>query len=412
MLCICSACKGAAACLAVISVYVGKETVMGKAWILGGLRSFIGVKDRMYRNVPAEILGAGVLKNLVEKYRLEDEKIDLIIGGNAVGGGGNITRLAALEAGLLESIPAVTLDLQCGSALESIVMAAARIESGLADLVIAGGLESSSTQPIRHWNPNHPDFISGGSYTVAKFIPGRQGEQVMLEGAELTALLDRVDKEEMDPFILRSHRRASLARKEGSLSDIQVSVAGSRSDEGIRENMSQRLIDKLPFLLPDGKKITAANSCLMHDGAAFVILCSERYGRLNGLYPEASFCTASIVGADPFQSPKTAVLAAENLLERCGLNYREIDAFEVNEAFAVIDALFLRKFSGIEERFNVFGGALAYGHPYGASGAIILLHLMKALEKKNGRYGMCCVAAAGGIGSAVLIERTADTKGA
>lgn len=378
---------------------------MEKVWILGGLRSFIGVKDRMYRCVPAEILGAGVLKSLTERYHLDEREIDFVIGGNAVGGGGNITRLAALEAGLGETVPAVTLDLQCGSALESIVMAAAKIESGLADLVIAGGLESSSTQPIRTWNPNHPDCIPGGSYTVAKFIPGCQGEQVMLEGAELTALEEKVEKEEMDPWILRSHSRAAAAGREGALSDILISVAGSRKDEGIRENMSQKLIDRLPFLLPGGKKITAANACLMHDGAAFVILCSERYGRLRNLQPAAYFCNAAAVGADPLKSPKTAVQAADKLLSRAGLNYHEVDAFEVNEAFAVIDALFLRKFPGIEERYNRFGGALAYGHPYGASGAIILLHLLKALEKREGRYGLCCVAAAGGIGSAVLVER-------
>lgn len=216
---------------------------------------------------------------------------------------------------------------------------------------------------------------------------------------------EKVEKEEMDPWILRSHSRAAAAGREGALSDILISVAGSRKDEGIRENMSQKLIDRLPFLLPGGKKITAANACLMHDGAAFVILCSERYGSLRSLQPAAYFCNAAAVGADPLKSPKTAVLAADKLLSRAGLNYHEVDAFEVNEAFAVIDALFLRKFPGIEERYNRFGGALAYGHPYGASGAIILLHLLKALEKREGRYGLCCVAAAGGIGSAVLVER-------
>ena len=156
---------------------------MENVWILGGLRSFIGVKDGIYRHIPAEVLGAQVLKEIKNRFSLKDEEIDYIIGGNAVAGGGNITRLAALTAGLDEMIPAVTLDLQCGSALESITAAAAKIESGLADLVIAGGFESSSTQPVRMWNSNHPDYQEGKSYTVAKFIPDIQGEQVMLEGA-------------------------------------------------------------------------------------------------------------------------------------------------------------------------------------------------------------------------------------
>ena len=378
---------------------------MEKVWILGGLRSFIGVKDRMYRNVPAEVLGAEVLRAVIEKYQLAEHDIDFIIGGNAVGGGGNMTRLSALTAGIDEAVPAVTLDLQCGSALEAVTQAAAKIESGLADLVLAGGMESASTQPYRMWNPNHPQYEKDKAYTVAQFIPGKQGEQVMLEGAERTAIQERVEKQEMDRWVLESHRRAAKAAQDGVLSDIQVSVAGSRKDEGIRPSMSQKLIDRLPYLLPGGSVINAANACLMHDGAAFVVLCSEQYGISHGLKPEAVFCYGTAARGDPFMSPKTAVLAAEKLLQKTGLSPDAIDAFEVNEAFAVIDVLFERAFPGTWERYNRFGGALAYGHPYGVSGAMLLLHLLKSLEQSDGRYGICSVAAAGGIGTAVLVER-------
>ena len=378
---------------------------MENVWILGGLRSFIGVKDGIYRHIPAEVLGAQVLKEIKNRFSLKDEEIDYIIGGNAVAGGGNITRLAALTAGLDEMIPAVTLDLQCGSALESITAAAAKIESGLADLVIAGGFESSSTQPFRMWNPNHPDYQEGKCYTVAKFIPDLQGEQVMLEGAEKTALTENVTKAEMDPWVLLSHKRAAQAAKEGILSDIQLSIEGSRKDEGIRPSMSQRLLDRLPYILPGGKVITAANACLMHDGAAFVALCSEEYGKRHNLIPAAVLRFGTAVGGDPLMSPKTAVLAVEKLLKKSGLIYDQVDAFEVNEAFAVIDVLFDRAFPGMRERYNRFGGALAYGHPYGASGALLILHLLKSLESCGGHYGICAAAAAGGIGSAILLER-------
>ena len=378
---------------------------MDNVWILGGLRSFVGVKDGMYRKISAEILGAQVLKEIKNRFALKDNEIDYIIGGNAVAGGGNITRLTALTAGLSEEIPAVTLDLQCGSSLESIATAAAKIESGLADLVIAGGFESSSTQPFRMWNPNHPDYQEGKCYTVAKFIPDLQGEQVMLEGAEKTALTENVTKAEMDPWVLLSHKRAAQAAKEGILSDIQLSIEGSRKDEGIRPSMSQRLLDRLPYILPGGKVITAANACLMHDGAAFVALCSEEYGKRHNLTPAAVLRFGTAVGGDPLMSPKTAVLAVEKLLKKTGLTYGQIDAFEVNEAFAVIDVLFERAFPGTRERYNRFGGALAYGHPYGASGALLLLHLLKSLESCSGQYGICSVAAAGGIGSAILVER-------
>ncbi len=378
---------------------------MENVYILGGLRSYIGVKDGMYRHIPAEKLGAKVLKELVSKYELPVDKIDFIIGGNAVGGGGNITRLAALSAGMPERIPAVSLDLQCGSALEAITMAAAKIESGLADLVIAGGMESSSVQPNRIMSENHPEYDGGKVYTVAQFVPNKRGEQVMLEGAELTAIRENVTKEEMDAWVLRSHKRATEARNEGILEDITVSIEGSSRDEGIRPTMSKRLMDRLPYLLKDGKLITAANACLMHDGAAFVILCSERFMKQYGRKSEFRFRFGTAIGDDPMMSPKSAVSAAKAMLEKTGHSYQDIDAFEVNEAFAVIDVLFERAFPGIEDRYNIWGGALAYGHPYGVSGAMILLHLMKALKHKSGHLGMCCVAAAGGIGSSILIER-------
>ena len=378
---------------------------MENVWILGGLRSFIGVKDGIYRHIPAEVLGAQVLKEIKNRFLLKDEEIDYIIGGNAVAGGGNITRLAALTAGLDEMIPAVTLDLQCGSALESITAAAAKIESGLADLVIAGGFESSSTQPVRMWNSNHPDYQEGKSYTVAKFIPDIQGEQVMLEGAEKTALTENVTKAEMDSWVLLSHKRAAQAAKEGILSDIQLSIADSKKDEGIRPSMSQRLLDRLPCLLPGGSIITAANACLMHDGAAFVVLCSEAYRKKHGLTPQAAFRFGTAIGSDPFMSPKTAVLAIRKLLKQTALSIDAIHSLEVNEAYAVIDVLLEREFPGIRERLNPLGGALAYGHPYGASGAIILLHLLKDLELNQGRFGICGVAAAGGIGTTLLVEK-------
>lgn len=384
---------------------------MERVCILEGLRSFTGVRDGMYKHVPAEKLGAEVLRELVKRCRLEGSEIDLVVGGNAVGGGGNITRLAALEAGISETVPSVTVDLQCGSSLESITMAAAMIESGAAEVVVAGGFESSSTQPLRMWSPNHPDYVENKSYAVAKFIPDIQGEQVMLEGAELTALEEGVKKEEMDAWILRSHKRAALAAEKGILSDMVISVEGSRKDEGIRVGMNQRLIDRLPFILPEGKVITAANACLMNDGAAFVVLCSEKYAGKAGIQPKAYFRKGVSVGGNPMKSPKTAVLAAEKLMRETGLNYRDMDAYEVNEAFAVIDVLFHSRFPGVEDRYNIFGGALAYGHPYGASGAILLIHLIKALERKGGRYGICSVAAAGGIGSAVLIERGDEWNG-
>lgn len=143
---------------------------MENAYILGGLRSYVGVVNGMYRHIPAEVLGAEVLKQVMEKYQLCEP--DYIIAGNGVGAGGNIARLMALTAGVDISVPAFTVDVQCGSGLESIAVAAAKINSGEADVIIAGGFESSSTQPRRGYNPNHPDYTGDEWYSVAKFMPG------------------------------------------------------------------------------------------------------------------------------------------------------------------------------------------------------------------------------------------------
>lgn len=376
--------------------------MMDKVCLIGGLRSYIGLTGGIYKHVPAELLGAAVLKAVTEKYRVLPQQI---IAGNGVGAGGNIARLAALEAGLPESIPAVSVDVQCGSALEAVAMAAAKIEAGEADIIIAGGFESTSTQPRRGYNANHPDYKGEETYSVAKFMPGIHRETVMLEGAELTAERENISRAESDPWVLRSHKLAAQAAASGVLRDIIVPCFGAVRDEGIRPKMSQRLLDRLPCVLAGGRFTNAANACLTNDGAAFVVLASEKYAAGHGLTPQAKVRCGAAVGGDPLVSPKSAVLAVEALLQKAGFRHGEIAAYELNEAFAVIDVLFARAFPGHENGYNVFGGALAYGHPYGASGAIILLHLLKSLQKSGGRYGIASVAAAGGVGTALLIER-------
>ena len=375
---------------------------MNNAYILGGLRSFVGVVNGMYRHVPAELLGAEVLKQLLTRYPVHP---DYIIGGNGVGAGGNITRLMALEAGVEESVPAFTVDVQCGSGLESIATAAAKIAAGDADCVIAGGFESSSTQPRRGYSPNHPAYAGDSWYSVAKFMPGIHRETVMLEGAELAAEQEQITKEEMDAWVLRSHRLAAEARERGLLNNVAISVFGSTGDEGIRLRMSQRLLDRMPKVLPGGRFITAANSCLINDGAAWLVLCSEKYLQQQKLRPQARVLGSAACGGNPLVSPRTAITALEKLLARHGLQELDIDGFELNEAFAVIDVLFARAFPASLDKYNVFGGALAYGHPYGASGGIITLHLLESLRQRGGRLGCASVAAAGGVGTALLLER-------
>ena len=236
-------------------------------------------------------------------------------------------------------------------------------------------------------------------------MPDIHRETVMLEGAELTAEREHISRAESDPWVLRSHKLATQAAADGVLNDIIVPCFGAVRDEGIRPKMSQRLLDRLPCVLEGGSFTNAANACLTNDGAAFVLLTSESYAKAHNLAVQAKVRCSAAVGSGPLVSPKSAVLAVQALLQKAGLKHSQIDCFELNEAFAVIDVLFSRAFPGHEDGYNIFGGALAYGHPYGASGAIILLHLLKSLAKRGGRYGVASVAAAGGVGTALLIER-------
>ncbi|KPI48502.1 thiolase [Clostridioides difficile] len=376
---------------------------MEEVFILGGLRSHIGLKNGIFQFVQPESLGASVLKHLIEKYEID--KIDEIICGNAVGTGGNIARLMTLTAGVSNEVPAFTVDMQCASAMMSIDIAFSKIKSGQCDLIIAGGFESSSLQPMRTYHKNDKRYdIKNPNYIVAQFSPDDNSENSMLEGAERVAKLYQIKKTELDFWVKESHKRAKKAREDKVLEDIIYPIDNNTYDEGIRGKMSQRLLDRVPPILGKETITNAANSCLINDGASFIILCSKKYIENTKKKPKAKIVNACTIGTDANLSPTSAIKAMEKILEIEKINYLDISAVEFNEAFAVIDVLFQRKYPELIDRYNVFGGALAYGHPYGASGAIIALHLLKALEKTNGRYGICSIAAAGGLGSALLIE--------
>lgn len=373
-------------------------------YILGGLRSHIGICNGMYRHIPAQDLGAAVLRNIIKKYALIH--VDMIICGNAVSGGGNVTRLMALTAGLSEAVPAVTIDMQCSSGLESIAIGAAKIAAGQADIVIAGGFESASTQPMRVVSPNHPAYTGANdTYMTAQFMPGLWREQIMVETAEETAIETGITRDLCDAWALRSHTLAKAAADADLLSDIQVSIDGSCRDEGIRKHMSEKLLRRMPLILPNGRVQTAGNTCLTHDGAAMVVLCSHDYAAQHGVMPVGEIVDTCAVGVSPLRSPLGAVTSIGNILTANDLTEAAIDCFEVNEAFACIDELFARAYPTCVDRYNILGGALAYGHPYGATGAILVLHALKALALRQGRLGCCSIAGAGGLGTAMLIKR-------
>ena len=380
---------------------------MEKVYLIGGLRSHIGLTGGLFKTVPAEELAAAVLQKIMAKYPFVLQA-DGLLCGNAVGTGGNITRLAALKAGLPATVPALTIDMQCASAAASIELAMTKIGSGMADILIAGGFESTSMQPVRVYAKADARYREEG-FTVAQFSPDTT-----------------------------SAKAIKKAREEKRLNEIVVSVFGSEGDEGIRDRMSPKLAARMPKLFTEEEVkellagdraslpikenvdrqnvlqehkvavtplLTAANACLMNDGAAFVVLASRQAVEQYGLRPEAELLAGFEWGVDPRYSPEGAIETGAHLLQRCDLQPQQIDVFEYNEAFAVISALFARKYPELTARYCPWGGALAYGHPYGASGAILLLHLWQELKQTEGKLGLLSIAGAGGLGTALLVKK-------
>lgn len=364
-------------------------------YIHGGLRSPIGVLNGQYKNTRPEVLGAQLINELIKRYEIDS--VDGVFCGNAVGTGGNIGRLMSLMSDLSVSTPAVTVDMQCASALMSIEMAYTHIASDVMDSAIAGGIESSSLQPDRIYAASDD---REGLYKVAQFSPQDSSPLAMLEGAERTIKKHKVVKEDLYPYIIGSHKRASEALNNPHLKSyiMPITINGKACvDECIRPKMNEKLLSRMKPLLGPDSITNAGNACLTHDGAAFVYLSNVKGPfRIHSIMPWAG---------NPQFSPEGALESTKAILKRTGLTMDDIDVVEWNEAFAIIDVLFNKVYPNHMGKYNMLGGALAYGHPYGCSGAILALHCMAALESCNGRYGLCAIAGAGGTGTALIMER-------
>jgi acetyl-CoA C-acetyltransferase len=381
-----------------------------KVYIIGGLRTPIGKTGGALKAFLPEHLAAHLLNKLLEKYNLSSENIDELLLGNCVGPGGNIARLSLLQAGWPLYIPATTIDFQCGSSLKAIELAASLIQSGNRELVVAGGVESTSLEPNKQYHPNDPRFQGNNVfYTRAQFSPLDLGDPDMIQGAENAAEKYAIKREDMDKWAVESHLRALQTKKEKRLQNIicplQIEERTISEDESIRETVSLKLMQRARAIIKSDGKLTSGNSCLTHDGAAIILMASERAVKKYGLYAEAEYLGGTSIGLDPNLSPLGPVYAVEKLLSQKQLSISQIDAIEINEAFAVKVLAFLQKYDYASEKINSLGGALAYGHPYGASGAIIILHLLEALKKHNGKMGIATLGIAGGQGIAALLER-------
>ncbi|MDX2143460.1 MAG: thiolase family protein [Rhodospirillaceae bacterium] len=379
-----------------------------QAVIVAARRTPIGRAGGLFRNLRVEDLAAPVLKAVLADAKLDAAQVEDVILGNAAGPGGNPARLAALHAGFPLSVPGVTVDRQCGSGLEAVIMAARLIAAGAGDVYIAGGVESVSTAPLRL------DAVGGGEpkpYARARFSPDTIGDPDMGAAAENVARAHKISRARQDAYALRSHQKAVAAARRG---DFDAEIVGLEvapeeligHDECPRADTSVEKLSALkPAFAADGT-VTAGNACPINDGAAAVLMVSRAKMRELGIGEGLAFVDAAAAGVDPNLLGIGPVPAVKKLLARAGLDIADIDLVEFNEAFAAqvlacFDAL------GIQEEFaNVGGGAIALGHPYGASGAILMVRLFTELvHRDRGARGLATLGIGGGMGLAALVER-------
>jgi acetyl-CoA C-acetyltransferase len=383
-----------------------------KAIIIAARRTALGKLGGLHARRRIEALAAPVIQAVLADARVGAELVDEVILGNAIGGGGNPARLIALAAGLPATVPAITFDRQCASGLDAIVAGARMIQTGAASAILAGGVESASTAPWRVAKPANLYSDLPHFFSQPPFAPAERGDPGMIEAAEMVAREHRIGRERQDRFALQSHRRA-IEAADGGIFAAEIVAMGSSTagatDEAPRRALSPALLGRMPPLVAADGTVTAGNSCQINDGAACVLIVSDELHRRLGAPPGLVFAGAASAGIEPRRLGLAAVSAAGKLGERTGIDLRAIDAIELNEAFAAqvlatVDLLDLD-----EDRLNAFGGALAYGHPYGASGALLVVRLFTRLIRQEsgsqtGKSGLALIAAAGGVGTSALFR--------
>jgi len=375
-----------------------------EAVIVEALRSPTGKRGGNLSQVHPVDLLARVLFAVCERASIDPHALDDVIAGcvSQVGEQSlNVARSAALAAGFPERVPGVTIDRQCGSSQQAIAFAANGIIAGEYDAVIACGVESMSRIPLG------ASFAHGPGERFGPMLEARYDGRLVDQGvsAELVAQRWGLAREALDAYSLESHRRAARARDRGAFATQIVPIDGHHADEGIRDDTSlEKLAGLRPAFAANGS-ITAGNSSQISDGAAAVLLCERAFAQRHGLRVRARFVASVAIGGDPVMMLTATIPATERILERCGLRLAQMDAIEVNEAFASVVLAWQRETGADLEKTNVNGGAIALGHPLGASGARLATTLLHELEQRSARYGLQVMCEGGGMANATIFER-------
>ncbi|MEC2223773.1 MULTISPECIES: thiolase family protein [Heyndrickxia] len=381
---------------------------MREAVIVEAVRTPVGKRNGLLSGIRAEELAAKVLQEVVKRAGISPDMVEDVIMGcvSQVGEqASDIARQAALIAGFPIEVPGVTIDRQCGSSQQAVHFAAQAVLSGDMDVVIAGGVESMSRVPIG----SNRNGVAFSKLLTAKYNMIHQGLS-----ADLIAEKWGISREKMDHYALESHRRALQAQKEGRFDREIMPVEAEQpdgktvtvvKDEGPRSDTSiQKLSALKPAFQEDGR-ITAGNASQISDGAAAVLIMSRTKAEALGLKPRFRILARTVVGSDPTLMLTGVIPATEKVLCQAGLSIDDIDVFEVNEAFASVPLAWLLETGASPEKLNPNGGAIALGHPLGASGARLMTTLIHELERTNGHYGLQTMCEGYGMANATIIER-------
>jgi acetyl-CoA C-acetyltransferase len=379
---------------------------MFNAYILDGFRLPIGKANGYYKSVMPEMLLATLLRHLQGKYTFLPNQLDELLLGVALGTGGNMARYALLEAGYPLHVPAYTLDFQCGSGLKALTIAEAQLKSDISQCLIAGGMESNSLAPKRQYHPRDSRYVDADTfYTRATFAPTKIGDASLPLAAQQVADQYQISKANMMDWTVNSHKKAHDALQKGYLNDVMIPFETYIADQPIRKNLTLEHLQQSQT----SQLIDHTNTAHLHDGAAVLLMANKPFCDEHSLIPQFEIVASATAGGLPNQSPLGVVWATEKLLKNTGIQIDEIGLFEVNESFAVKPLAFIKHFGVSVEKVNIFGGGLAYGHPFGASGAINTLHLMQAMKIQKVRYGLVTIGVAGGQGVAMLLENVSYT---
>ncbi len=388
-----------------------------KVVLAGACRTAIGKMGGALSNVPAAELGSIVIKEALNRAGVKPEQVDEVLMGCVIqaGLGQNVARQASIKAGLPAEVPAVTINVVCGSGLNCVNMAAEMIKSGDADIVVAGGMENMSLAPYALPKARFGYRMNNGTLVdcmVNDALWDAFNDYHMIQTADNVAKQWNLTREELDEFAVKSQNKCEEAQKNGKFKDeivpVQVKVKKEMvafdTDEGPRAGSAIEALAKLRPINADGVT-TAGNASGINDGAAAIVVMSEEKAKELGVKPMATWVAGALGGVDPSIMGVGPVAATKKVLARTGLTIDDFDLYEANEAFAAQSVAVGKDLNFDLNKLNVNGGAIALGHPVGASGCRILVTLLHEMQRENAKRGLATLCIGGGMGCATIVER-------